>query len=508
MDSTLFLDRQSMIVLAAGITVCYTIYIGIRRLYFSPVSNFPGPKLAAITWWYEFYYEVVLHGQFYKEIDRMHVIYGPIVRINPTEVHVKDPDWYDELYTSAARPRDKSSWYIGRIGGGSVFGTVPHNHHRLRRSAFNHMFSKGSIEAIGSMIQEKVDTLCKAVEGHISSGEPLRLDLGYIALTIDMISEYAFGESFKLLEKPGFSQEWKDAIYAQFESAIPLRHFPWIANLILLLPDWVASKINKPTAAFVANQETVRKLVRGVLQRKGSSKSDRRSILEEIRDSDLPPSEKEVQRLTDEGVILLGAGSETTAQTLSVLTYHLLDNPDILRRLKDELVQAMPDPSISLPWHKLEQLPFLRAVIKEGHRIAAVITTRLIRSAPNEVLKYREWEIPAGTPISMSQHFMHLDPTIFASPMTFNPSRWLGEENANGRLEKYLIPFSKGSRGCVALNLATAELYQTLASLIRRFDLELYETGWEDVEITWDNFTGGQRKGNQGVRVRVLRKED
>ena len=179
---------------------------------------------------------------------------GPIVRINPNELHVKDPDWYDELYTSSSRPREKSSWYLGRISGGSIHGTVPHDHHRLRRSAFNHMFSKRAIEAVGPVLQDKVDVLCKAVEGYLVSGEVMSLDLAYIALTIDMISEYAFGESFKLLEKPGFSQEWKDAILGQFESAIPLRHTPWLMSILMLLPDSVASKINKPTAAFLENR--------------------------------------------------------------------------------------------------------------------------------------------------------------------------------------------------------------------------------------------------------------
>ena len=106
----------------------------------------------------------------------------------------------------------------------------------------------------------------------------------------------------------------------------------------------------------------VRKQVKNILQRKGPSKSNRKVIFEELRDSNLPPHEKEIQRLTEEGLILLGAGSETTAQTLSVMTFHLLDSPAILRRLKDELVQAIPDPNTSLPWHKLEQLPFLVSI--------------------------------------------------------------------------------------------------------------------------------------------------
>ena len=64
----------------------------------------------------------------------------------------------------------------------------------------------------------------------------------------------------------------------------------------------------------------------------------------------------------DEGFILVGAGGETTAQTLAVLSFHLLKNPEVLKRLRAELVEAMPDSSISISWQQLEQLPYLVSI--------------------------------------------------------------------------------------------------------------------------------------------------
>jgi hypothetical protein len=54
----------------------YTLYGAIYRLYLSPIAKFPGPKLAALTLWYEFYYDVVKGGQYTFEIGRMHEKYG------------------------------------------------------------------------------------------------------------------------------------------------------------------------------------------------------------------------------------------------------------------------------------------------------------------------------------------------------------------------------------------------------------------------------------------------
>lgn len=84
-----------------------------------------------------------------------------------------------------------------------------------------------------------------------------------------------------------------------------------------------------------------------------------KTIFEELRDSDLPPQEKTIERLMDEGFILVGAGGESTAQTLTVLTFHLLNNPEIVLELRAELDKVMPDPESSVPWQTLEQLPFM-----------------------------------------------------------------------------------------------------------------------------------------------------
>lgn len=72
--------------------IVYFVGLGVYRLYFSPISHIPGPKLAALTLWYEFYYDVIVGGQYTFHIAKLHDKYGPIIRINPYEVHVSDPE--------------------------------------------------------------------------------------------------------------------------------------------------------------------------------------------------------------------------------------------------------------------------------------------------------------------------------------------------------------------------------------------------------------------------------
>ena len=71
-------------------TVVYLVSLAIYRLYFSPLSKFPGPKLAALTQWYEAYYEL-FHGdggQFIWHYAKLHEKYGKrLPSPNSTALH-------------------------------------------------------------------------------------------------------------------------------------------------------------------------------------------------------------------------------------------------------------------------------------------------------------------------------------------------------------------------------------------------------------------------------------
>ena len=64
----------------AAVFFAYLVLLAVYRLHFSPIGKFPGPKLAALSRWYEFYYEVILRGQFTFHIAELHKKYGKIHR--------------------------------------------------------------------------------------------------------------------------------------------------------------------------------------------------------------------------------------------------------------------------------------------------------------------------------------------------------------------------------------------------------------------------------------------
>lgn len=233
-----------------------------------------------------------------------------------------------------------------------------------------------------------------------------------------------------------------------------------------------------------------------------SSKSPSRStIFHELLSCSLPPAEKALDRLVDEGISVVAAGTLTTAHFLKTTTYYLLANPVILAKLKAELIRGIPDPEELPALRDIEAMPYLRAVIQEGFRLSYGVTGRLPRVSPKTPLQYKDWIIPAGTPVGMTSIIIHENPSLFPDPKKFNPDRWMGKGAEH--LDKYLVNFSKGTRSCLGIYLAQAEIYLTVAAVFRRFNFELFQTDQSDVDVVHDFFNPSPKLDSKGVRVFV-----
>ena len=202
-----------------------------------------------------------------------------------------------------------------------------------------------------------------------------------------------------------------------------------------------------------------------------------------------------------------------------VLTYHLLANPPILRKLKAELNAEIPDASTLPTFKQVESLPYLTAVVQEGLRMHTGASARQQRVAPDEDLIYtdseaaKKWTIPAGTPVSMTPTLTQTLPQYFPDPNTFRPERWI----ENPRLDRYLLTFSRGSRICLGMNLAYQEMYFVLASIFRKYDLydenaedkgptlQLYDTVRErDIDMAAELAVPSPEVGSEGLRIKVM----
>ncbi len=82
LDSLLATGLTGLFIASIFAIAIYGLLLAIYRLFFSPIAGFPGPRLAAATGWYEFYYDVIQGGTYVHKIVDLHAQYGESVRHN------------------------------------------------------------------------------------------------------------------------------------------------------------------------------------------------------------------------------------------------------------------------------------------------------------------------------------------------------------------------------------------------------------------------------------------
>ena len=390
----------------------------------------------------------------------------------------------------------------------AILATLDHDVHRRRRNAYDKYFSKQSIRGYSSVIQAAVDKLCLRMRQISKSGNPVNLFNMYSAMAGDVVTGYCFPETYGLLDEPDCGSD----LHKMFESTLSnvhmLKHFPFLLPLMLQLPQQITAFLLPDLAhTFRWQRKWVQQIneIKSVTE-DGKDRGGKPSIFRTLLDSDLPAHDKSAHRLMQDAQALLGGGIVTTAMTLALATYYVLSDEQILKTLTDELTEAIPDPAHPLPLLELEQLEYLTVITLESLRMSYGVTHRLQRISPDQPLRYQEWIIPAGTPVSMTSIHMHDNTDIFPEPHLFKPERWLPLETEGRRLQKYLVAFARGSRSCLGMNLGTAELYMCLAGVFRNLGsiMKIVDTVKErDVDICRDFLTPFMREDSTGIKVVV-----
>jgi len=331
--------------------------------------------------------------------------------------------------------------------------------------------------------------------------------------------DYLFGHNMGFLENPVNGKEFFDFHTSFFSLDWFVLEIPYLVRLL------VAVGPHLPAAggvlSFAAFQGDLKRELRDIMDGKSERYAiKRRTIFHDYVEADLPPSIKTPQGFTDDADIFIGAGYETSGHALSTATFHILDNPSIYNELVSDLCAHWSDPQVIPSWKELENIPYLHATIKEAVRMSMGVSMRLPRVNHTSAVQYGRWEIPPHTIISMTQRDILLDPTIFKDPYAFQPERWLDPETSK-YLEKipgvvlarhawlYRKAVSCHIRSISPLHLlilpslAMAEMHIILASIFRRFDLQLVDTTRDDIEFERDFMLPMPKAGHRNVKVIV-----
>lgn len=338
---------------------------------------------------------------------------------------------------------------MGQLVGEAVI-TVAGSEHTQKRRRLQPVFSRPKIASYVDVMRSEANA---AIEEWVP-GQAVDVREAMIKLSLDMLVKTVFAGS---LDSAVFARLCENL--SVILSGIGVR---------LMMPDWVERLPIAFNRRFLKARDDIRATIGEAIAALQSSEDDAGGMLSMLL---LAEDEAIGRPLTDkvcsEVLTLALAGTETTATVLSWVLYELASRPEIEARVLTELDQILSDRPMT--FDAVDQLPYLSSVITEAlrlHHPGWIITRRTVTET-----RLATWTLPAGTELAYCQHALHRDPDLYSDPLTFNPDRWL-----DGTLTLppgAFVPFGGGVHRCMGERLAMTEMITALATMLRRWRLEL-----------------------------------
>ncbi|KAL1632890.1 hypothetical protein SLS58_011283 [Diplodia intermedia] len=453
-----------MFKLLSILIVLYLLTGAIYRKFLHPLAKFPGPPFAALsslTLW-----QLYRKGFPEHDFERWHKQYNSkVIRVSPNELHVAGSECYKQIYNYHSPPK-YGVFYDAFLAPGSLFGQLDIGKHREKRKMMNPLFSKRCIAGIYPLVLERIYRLSQRISERRGDA-PINIVDAYRCLTIDIISAFSFGMTLDLTSQA--PESFKADYLRIFDSAAGVQRQIYNnsvkRNILPKLPFWAVMFLDKRARGVV-----------GLFKHAAMCLKEINSRTTEVSYPvmfDMLGGYSDGEKVSEAMSVLI-AGSDTTAYTLAVGMFHILSTPEARGKLERELREHVVDPDQMPPLGDLEKLPYLVACMKESLRVAMAVPGRLPRLVPADgpPLVIDGKVIPPGAIIGCSAYSVHYDESVWGpDARQFRPERWLTDDAK--RLANYLVSFSKGSRQCIGINLAEAEILATFAHVFRKFDMEL-----------------------------------
>ncbi|KAK0366314.1 hypothetical protein LTR59_001306 [Friedmanniomyces endolithicus] len=464
--------------------VCYALGKIIYTLYIHPLAKVPGPKLNALT--RVPYVRHLLAGTTVDNVSRLHDKYGDVVRVSPNEVSCISGDAWQDIYgfrtgklKGHLNMQKDPAWYVKPSNGVPSILLANDADHTRGRRILAHAFSEKALAEQEPVVQDYVDQLVSRLKEVTSkSSEPVDMVAWYNWTTFDIISALLWGEPFGSLQDMAthkYIHVLLDSVKS-FSMFYIMSYWPVTKYLGNLIIDQKIMAGRREYLGWITSQTKKR------VERETQRPDFMTAILKHNGEKGEVPLSME--EMVSNSVLMISAGSETTATMLSATTFQLLKNPAVMQKLKDEIRGRWTSYS-DITLEEVNKAPYLLAVLSEGLRYQPPVPAGFERK-----VVVSGFYLPWGTSVSVSQFPAYHSAQNFSDPETFAPERWMDNPKYANDTKHAFQPFSFGPRNCLGKNLAYAEMRLIMAKMIWSFELELdpRSANWMDeclVKTLW-----------------------
>ncbi|KZL71025.1 FUM6p [Colletotrichum tofieldiae] len=242
------------------------------------------------------------------------------------------------------------------------------------------------------------------------------------------------------------------------------------ADLQAVLPDILSLLRPRAMSKFRKNIEQMQSTCREIIaqRRQSCSTNQPNDLLDAMlngRDPETGESLSE-QDVVHNIITFLVAGHETTSGLLSFVIYYLLENPEELKKAREEVDRVIGCGPINV--HHLQQLPFLDSVFRETLRLMPTAPGYYVTPFKEEIIGGK-YAVKPGEALCILLHTLHRDPAIWGSDADdFKPDRMKTLDDIPSNAWK---PFGNGMRGCIGRAFAWQEAQLVISMILRNFDI-------------------------------------
>lgn len=344
----------------------------IRRLHFHPLSRYPGTKLGvAFPTLRKLYRNFKHRGQFIFEIEQLHKRYGPVVRIGYRDLHVNDPEIFLEVTKIGSRFRKDAKFYDRISFRSTSLGFLDPYEHRTRHTILSKAaFSTAKVKSLAPLVEAKVEKLMERFARESGDGLPVNIHKAAKALSMDIISDLALGQSFDCLDHPTYKNLFLEKLHAIFQEMNWIQKILFtVAKVSLSSPPWMFRFIHPPTMVMMKN--LAKPIIQDYCDHSQASKHLETGkpavIIDALTNVSNAPDCKPISfdNLCEEIVTLLTAGGDTVSSALIWGIYRICRENHVYSVLKKEISAAFP-PHSRITYDTAKDLPYLVSWIKWG----------------------------------------------------------------------------------------------------------------------------------------------
>jgi len=396
------------------------------------------------------------HAETFKELGDSFIIKAPgvpsrtyVLTINPDVVKHIASSKFGSLFEKGEKMQRQYLQFLGH-GIFNVNGEEWKKHRNVTGTLFHTKSLKDYVHVFATNAHRMFTKFEEVKKGPEYVAKGIDMQDYFMRYTLDSFAEIGFGVKLRSIEEQvnHFAIAF-DTVQTHTERRGRVGEF------------WPVLEKLKPNHDYEQKLKYMNETVNNIVQQRMSENDETlrastdalSSIIMDTRTNQLSYTEEEFR---DFVMNFLIAGRDTTAMLLTWTFYYLAVNPDVEKKVVDEINEVIGEEALN--FENIKKLTYLKWVLQESLRLKPPVPVDGYTALEDDVLP-GGLRIKKGWEVYYISEIMHKREEFFESPEQFIPERFKEPNGCKAGMNHpaVYIPFHYGPRTCLGREMAYEE---------------------------------------------------